>query len=371
MRTLASIQKIAALEPIPGADSIEKATVLGWELVVKKGEFRVGDLVVYCEIDSVMPDRPEFEFLRDRKFRIKTIRLRGQISQGICFPLSVAGVKNPQEGDNVTDKIGVKKYEPYQEPFRPSQGKVKNKYIFPNWMPKFIRWFMRRFFERYCYDHYRVGNSFPTFIPKTDETRVQVLQSLLNQYAGELCYVTEKVDGSSVTYYLKDGKFGVCSRNIDLTHDTENKYWKWAIDNFVEQNMRCLFGAGNVALQGELLGAGIQGNKYGLELDCLFFNAFDIDRQRYYDLAEFKRIIGVLGYGTVPILNEAFTLTDSIPALVELAKIKSTLKKDVWAEGIVIRPCSEIYDKTMISGLVRNRVSFKVINPEFLLKYGE
>jgi RNA ligase (TIGR02306 family) len=88
-RKLASIQRIISLEPITGADKIEKATVLGWELVVKKGEFKVGELCIYCEVDSVLPDKKEFEFLRDRKFRIKTIKLKGQVSQGICFPLGI------------------------------------------------------------------------------------------------------------------------------------------------------------------------------------------------------------------------------------------------------------------------------------------
>ena len=89
MRKLASIQKIMNLQPIAQADAIEKATVLGWQLVVKKEEFKVGDLVVYCEIDSLMPHRTEFEFLKPRGMRVRTIRLRGQISQGICFPLSI------------------------------------------------------------------------------------------------------------------------------------------------------------------------------------------------------------------------------------------------------------------------------------------
>ena len=89
MRKLASIQKIKAIQPIEGADAIDHASVLGWQLIVKKNEFNVGDLCVYCEIDSLLPEKPEFEFLRPRKMRIQTIRLRGQISQGICFPLSI------------------------------------------------------------------------------------------------------------------------------------------------------------------------------------------------------------------------------------------------------------------------------------------
>lgn len=381
MRNLASIQKISSLQKIEGADAIEKAVVLGWEVVVKKDEFKVGDMVVYCEIDSILPDKPEFDFLRDRKFRIKTIRLRGQISQGICFPLDILPKEKKyfapgigwhvEEGDDVTDVLGITKYEPYQEPFKPSKGKVKNKYIFPNWMPKFVRWFMRKYFEKYCYDHYRVGNTFPSFIPKTDETRVQVLKKLLDQYVGVLCYITEKADGSSVTYYLNKGKFGVCSRNIDLSHDTENHFWKYAIENNIENKMRLEFGNRNVAIQGELLGVGIQGNKYGLTLDCRFFNVFNIDKQRYFDYKEFTESIRRMGLTTVTVLTHDWPLISSIPELVEMSKMKSTMAANMWAEEIVIRPIEEIVDKGHISGLVRNRVSFKVINPEFLLKYGE
>ena len=108
MRKLASIQKIKSLEPIAGADAIEKATVLGWQLVVKKGEFNIGDLCVYCEIDSLLPDRPEFEFLKPRGMRIRTVRLRGQISQGICFPLNVLPEGfDIQENTDVTETLGI------------------------------------------------------------------------------------------------------------------------------------------------------------------------------------------------------------------------------------------------------------------------
>jgi RNA ligase (TIGR02306 family) len=110
MRKLASIQSIKALDPIEGADAIEKATVLGWQLVVKKGEFSVGDLCVYSEIDSLMPDRPEFEFLRPRGMSIKTIRLRGQVSQGICFPLSILPSGTVVEEDtDCTEILGITK----------------------------------------------------------------------------------------------------------------------------------------------------------------------------------------------------------------------------------------------------------------------
>ena len=197
MRNLASIQRIKALEPIEGADVIEKATVLGWQLVVKKNEFKVGDLCVYCEIDSIMPNKPEFAFLEPRKFRIKTVKLKGQISQGICFPLSILPEDCViEEGKDVTDIIGVEKYEPY--------------------IPAQLAGIMK-------------GN-FPSFLQKTDETRVQNLEEELNEHHGELSYITEKLDGSSATYYLNNGEFGVCSRNIDLLYDTENTFWKVAIE---------------------------------------------------------------------------------------------------------------------------------------------
>ncbi|HLZ86596.1 MAG TPA: hypothetical protein VKQ52_05135, partial [Puia sp.] len=113
MRKLASIQMIRSLEAIEGADAIEKATVMGWQLVVKKGEFRVGDLCIYCEIDSMMPDRPEFEFLRPRGMRIKTIRLRGQVSQGICLPISILPAGTVlEENTDCTDILGITKYAP-------------------------------------------------------------------------------------------------------------------------------------------------------------------------------------------------------------------------------------------------------------------
>jgi RNA ligase (TIGR02306 family) len=335
MRKLASIQRIKALEPIEGADAIEKATVLGWELVVKKGEFKTGDLVVYCEIDSILPDRPEYEFLKPRGMRIRTIRLRGQVSQGICFPLSVLPKDFVlEEGADCTEALGVVKYEP---PI-PAQlaGLVKG--------------------------------HFPSFIPKTDETRVQVLQDVLDKYQGETCYIAEKLDGSSVTYFFRDGEFGVCSRNLELLEDSENTLWKVANDLNLPLKLQLL--GKNIALQGELIGEGIQGNKLKIRGQTVrFFNVFDIDRFRYLGLEDFTTTLQELELDSVPILSTDFVLDQNIPALVALATVKSVLNPEAWAEGIVIRPLQEKRD-TIMDGVL-SRVSFKVINPEFLLKYGD
>ena len=338
MRKLASIQKIKSLEPIEGADAIEKATVLGWQLVVKKGEFKVGDLSVYCEIDSLFPDKPAFEFLKPRGMRIKTIRLRGQISQGICFPLSIlpADFEIAEDAD-CTDVLGITKYELPIPAYL--SGKIKGK--------------------------------FPSFIPKTDETRVQVLQKVLDKYKDEICYVTEKLDGSSATYYINNGEFGVCSRNLELLEDEENSFWKVARQLDIENKLRSL--NGNYAIQGELIGEGIQGNKLKLRGQTLkIFNIFDIDKFEYLPHHLFIDFAQKLALPTVPIISTDYKLSNNIEAIVKSATIKSSINPEAWAEGIVIRPLVEKIDLLLsVENFNNGRITFKAINPEFLLKYGE
>ncbi len=329
MRKLASIQRITALNPIPNADAILKATVLGWELVIKKDEFQVGDLCVYCEIDSMMPKTPAFEFLRNYNFRIKTIRLRGQISQGICLPLSVLPADTPiVEDADVTEILGVEKYEIA--------------------MPANLSGEM--------------AGLFPGFIPKTDETRIQVLQKMLDKYQNQAFYVAEKLDGSSVTFFIKDGIFGVCSRNYELKETAGNTYWEVARKENIEEKLRTL--GGNWAIQGELVGEGIQKNKYKLKGQTVFlFTIFKIDNFKYLDFADFVETAKNLGLKTVPILEKNYILTNDIAALVQKSIGKSVLEKNTQREGLVFRPLQEA--REMIGG----RVSFKAINPEFLLKF--
>jgi RNA ligase (TIGR02306 family) len=330
MRKLASIQRIKSLEPIAGADSIEMAIVLGWQLVVKKGEFQVNDLCVYFEIDSILPDKPEFEFLRPRSFRIKTIKLRGQISQGICFPISILPKEILiEEGKDLTELLDVKQYEP-PIPFYLA-GKKKG--------------------------------PFPDFIPKTDEPRAQVITDILEQHSGEKCYITEKLDGSSITIFIKNGSFGVCSRNLELEEDSENSLWKLARELDIENKLKLL--NGNFALQGEAVGMSIQKNTLNLKGHTIyFFNIYDIDKQSYLDFREFKETILRMGLDTVPIIREEYILDINMKSLVELSIGKSLINKEGWREGIVIRPIVE-------KKLEGERFSFKVINPNFLLKYDD
>lgn len=212
---------------------------------------------------------------------------------------------------------------------------------------------------------------FPSFIPKTDETRVQVLQHVLDKYKGTKCYVTEKVDGSSGTFFLYKGEFGVCSRNLELLEDEENSFWKVAREMDIENKLRSL--NGNFAIQGELVGEGIQSNKLKLRgQKILFFNAFDIDKFEYLPFQQFFNLMNKLELPTVPLITSDYELENDIDSIIKMATIKSKIYPDVWAEGIVIRPLTENLDLLLSNENFNDgRVSFKAINPEFLLKYGE
>lgn len=327
MRKLASIQRIQALEPIPDASAIEKARVLGWQLVVKKNEFSVGDLVVYCEVDCLMPETPHFLFLKPHGMRIRTVRLRGQISQGICFPLTILpeGIL-PEEGLDVTETLGIVKYEaPVPEHL---SGQAKG--------------------------------YFPTFIPKTDEPRVQVMQEVLDTFRGTPCYVAEKLDGASATFYCHEGVFGVCTRNLELLETPENALWSVARRLGLEEKLRAW--GGDFALQGEIVGPGIQGNKYRLKQhEVFFFNIFDIKQYAFFPFEALQKRLAQLELPSVPIVERHLLLHDNIPEWVAYSEGPSALYA-VQREGIVVRPLLE-------QNTVQGRLSFKVISPEFLLKF--
>jgi RNA ligase (TIGR02306 family) len=351
MRKLASIQTVNATEPIPNADAIEKIRVLGWWVVVKKGEFQPGDKLVYCEIDSLLPEAPAFEFLRANcykpaqldftgnvavpaGFRIKTVKLRGQVSQGICFPLEVLPPGAPvDDGADVTDALGVHKWEP------PQSGPAG-----------------------------RVKGSFPGFLPKTDETRVQVLEKVIERHRGRTFYVTEKLDGTSFTAFVRDGEFGVCSRNMLLdTTDETSTLVRLAKQLQLEDRLRALGAARGheAAVQGEVIGPGVQRNKYGLPAVALrLFNVFDVTAYRFLDHADMLAALATLGLEAVPELGTV-VLNHSVDELVALSEGTSVLNAKVQREGIVLRPLTEVEDEYL------GRLSFKAINPKFLLKYDE
>lgn len=350
-RKLATIERILEIYPIPDADSIERAVIRGWNVVIKKNEFKIGDLCVYCEIDSIMPERPEFEFLRPRGFRIRTIKLRGQVSQGIVFPLSILPIivddekiprnvivdcfetKNWNEGEDVTDILGVTKY----EPSIPAQlaGEVKG--------------------------------SFPSHSIKTDEERLQNLIECYDEYKMNEWIVTEKIDGTSVTAYIYNGEFGVASRNLELKENNENTYWKVVKEIDLENKMRSYMEKNNInalTLQGELIGEGIQKNKYGIKGHTIkWFRAFYPDKYQFASWDEFRVMCEIMALDRVPTINVNFKLPENYEDLIEYANGKSELY-DVMREGLVFVAKNPSYNDN-------GRLSFKVISNKFLLKFDE
>jgi RNA ligase (TIGR02306 family) len=355
-RKLASIKKIDKITKHPNADSLEICHVGGWKVITKIGEYTEGDLAVYFEVDSFLPIKEDFEFLRKSSykkmcdiegFRLKTIKLRQELSQGLLLPLSILEKKDEikigtskqpwgdqiqlgpyddaiviEEGADVTAYMGVIKYEP------PIPAELAGK----------------------------VKGLFPSFIPKTDEERIQNLSDNIEDWTKEYSdgfYVSEKLDGSSATFYYKDGEFGVCSRNLELLETEENTFWKVARSTDLENKMKSL--GYNVSFQGELIGEGIQGNPYKIKGQKVYlFNVFDIDNHEYADLDKFVSVINELGLDTVPKLETNYIIPSTIEEILQYADGKSYLNPNFDREGVVMRS--------------KNRkISFKAISNKFLL----
>lgn len=220
-RKLAHVEIIEAIFPIPNADKIEMVKILGWECVVKKNEFKVGEKVVYVEVDAIMPEKPEYEFLRDRKFRIRTIRLRGQISQGLVLPLSTL----PQNssyfsiGHDVTELLGITKYLSPSEQSELQQQEEKIK-LEKNRLKKFMMrysWFRRMFLSR------NQIKGFPYWVNKTDEERCISDSSILNTDKGDFT-IKEICESNEI--------FKVKSYNID----TNIIEYKEIVDKSIKSN---------------------------------------------------------------------------------------------------------------------------------------
>lgn len=381
MRQLASIQKIIDLQPIAGADRIECATVLGWNCVVKKGQFKVDDLCVFFEIDSVLPDRPEFEFLRREKFRLKTQKFKKQISQGLAWPVTLIQEEIVLfEGQDVTKLLGVTKYDP---PSR-TRGVGGKNAAGPR-------------------------KTFPThLVSKTDESRIQSNAKLIAELEGVECYASVKMDGQSLTL-IKHDKDGaetrlVCSRNFMKGRSfTVPARWsskelresgveadlppKEIVDyhwEFVEQEGYLDRMPVGFAVQGEFCGPSIQQNRIGLAANSYFaYQVFDLTERRFLNFRDFLAFCKEFNIPHVPIeqINgkDTFVMTEefligihkkvypnaakntAVGGLVEMSKGKYPNGHE--REGLVIRPVEERRSERL-----GGRTSFKVINPEFLLK---
>jgi uncharacterized membrane protein len=364
---LATIQKVLDVRPIEGADKIEAITILGWHLVAKKDEFNEGDLAVFIEVDSILPEKDWSEFMRPRKFRVKTAKFMKMISQGLALPLNILPPKefkklgfikvSPpyEEGEDVTELLGIVHYETLT-PEEKDVDRTKRS--------KLGRFFMRfAWYRKYFVKSFKGG--FPQFLHKTDEERLQNNPRFL-EYKKPV-YITEKLDGQSGTFFIRkksplNNVFGVCSRNIYQKTKCNSNYWKIAKQFDLEKKLKEAqkFYNADIAIQGEIVGDGIQKNKYGIKgLDFYVFNVFDINKQEYFPCVDMMTFCSIYELKTVPIICFDTILPDSVDEMVEESKAMSVINSQVKREGIVVRSTDG------------KKLSFKVINPEFLLKWNE
>lgn len=351
-RSMARVVTIDEVGPIEGADAIEVCTVGGWNVVARKGEYTAGDLAIFCEIDSWIPhDRAPFltkpgqqpkEYLGMKGQRLRTIRLRGQISQGLLLPVvsDITGTYvmmyddergeysvTLAEGDDVSEIFGIVKYEP------PVNAQLSG----------------------------LAKGNFPSCVPRTDQPRCQNLRHQFEKWSamGLTWEVSEKCEGSSLTVFLPiDGEFEVCSRNLSLTRTEDNSFWATVIEYQVEEKMR---GAGlfGLAIQGELIGPGIQGNIYKLQKhEFRVFDIYDVKLGNYVSSAVRDGICQELGLLQAPVINPAMCIDDmDIHDLLELAEGKTQIgyAPGQEREGLVFK-CNE-----------RPELSFKAISNRYLL----
>ena len=336
MRKMARVVRIEEVRPIPDADKISAYRVGGWWVVDQVGRYQVNDLAVYCEVDSWIPNQlapflsrgqEPREFSGVKGERLRTVKLKGQVSQGLLLPRHVALDKLGEIacGMDVTELLGIQKYEP------PIPAQLAGE----------------------------VRGVFPGFMPKTDQERIQNLTPEFAEWCqdGSLWEVTEKLDGSSMTVYAFEDDEGVCSRNLNLRESDANTLWRVARANDLIAKIRST--NRNLALQGELIGEGIQGNPYRLRgQEFYVFDIYDIDHQCYLASSERLALCKNLGIPHVPVMTYNLSLEGyTLDLLLEFADGRSYLNDNAAREGQVFKRLD-------------GSTSFKVISNRFLLKTG-
>lgn len=325
MRKLASVQRIAEVKQIEGADKIEGYRINGWWVVDKKGAYEVGDLVVYCEVDSwiphaiapflTKPGHQPREYLGVKGERLRTVKLKGQISQGLLLPLVE---DNLEEGQDVSEILGI------------------------------IKWEDTRYMNDLC-----AKGAFPSFIPKTDQERVQNILRSIENWKGTSFEVTVKRDGSSMTAFINGDDEGVCSRNMLLRETDSSAFWHAARSLNLLEKIRST--GRNLAFQGELLSQKIQGNYEkvsSVEWNC--FDVWDIDNRQYLLPKERQDLCESLGIPHIKIIDKEFILDHTVDQLLEMAEGPG-INPGVQREGLVFKANTG------------HGISFKAVSNSYLL----
>lgn len=377
-RALAHVEVIKDIQPIPNADAIDVATVLGWKVVVKKNEFKVGDKVIYIEIDSLVPPIPEFEFLRERKYKVKTIKLRGQYSQGLIVALSLLG-RDAEVGEDVTKELGITYYVP-EDNARKAGVDPNAKYR--SMVDRHKSLFKKKIFKRLM--RYAWGRKvlffffgkkkdkkgeWPSHIAaRTDVQRIQNMIHILNDK--QPFVATEKVDGSSCSIMAERTRWGkikqyVCSRNVvfetsnDACFYESNIYFeayeKYSLKEKIVQIMDDL-NLKNIAIQMEVFGPSVQKRDYSLnEREARVFHI--VSEGTKFPMDETVEICEKYDIPHVPIIDDNYILPDTIEELQEFVEGAPSMIDGKEKEGIVF------YDKKT------GQQYFKFVSPEYLLKF--
>lgn len=393
MRTLATIQKIKKIESIPNKDKIGYASFedIGFKVICDKTTIKEGDLVVYCEIDSILPIKPEFEFLRNKcyldkwnGFRISAMKMSGLYSEGIVFPISILPKGKYKVGIDVTNILGIKKYEPNTD----NVIETKKQPLFE----RILKFISLDLYKKYYKRKYKteIKEYFPKQLAyQTDEARIQNLNKIIdymNNNEITLTY-TEKLDGTSATYIYdkQTHEYIICSRNLVVFKDKikniekyDNIHTKDSIYieasnkyNILDKLLTLSFKFpeySSYVIQGEIIGPNIQGNKY--ELDTIQLWVFNVYIDKEYRKRGTSLFIEeledlALDINIIPSTILYLPKNTTVDSLLEKAKGNSFINKNTVREGIVIR---DYYSKEKITN---NLFSFKVINPDFILKYNK
>lgn len=358
MRKLASIQRIERIDPIPNCDQIGLAKVEGWQVIVRYDQFKPDDLCVYFEIDSLLPEKEMFEFMRPKSFRVRTMKMHGVVSQGLCMPLSILPDKTYHVGDDVTAVLGVTKYEPPTE---------EDTCLTPTPTNPVSAFFHRLFRRKKCPAN---KAPFPTFVSKTDETRVENMPWVLGEKS-IVFEAHEKVDGQSGTFFYRKQKrfgifhaddFGVCSRNRRLLKPDNSSYWTVAEQYRLRAVLPAILravddGSSWICLQGECIGPSIQQNKYHLTSPDLYCFNLITEKSGKLDSLWAADLVSDFGLKWVPLICREYTLPDTVDELRTFvhgdSKLYPTLR-----EGIVFRNYSK-------------NISFKCVDTAYLIKWKE
>lgn len=382
-RELAYVVTIDEVQPIPNYDKVEYARVGGWWVIVRKDQFKAGDLAIYIEIDSRVPEKEPFMFLEKRNFKIKTLKMCKVISQGLLMSPSDFGwnAADLAVGDFLTEKLGItyadaednKRKAPSADKYKKMaqrNGKLFSKPLF--------RWLMRRDWGKKLlfifYGRKKDTRTWPAWVKKTDEERCQNMPWLFSNNSDEEWIASEKIDGTSTTFTMKGfgrkREFYICSRNVVFDKPDKkcyyetNVYTEMAEKYDIENKMASMLEAKKdvldfITIQGETYGDSIQKRNYGLkEHKLMVFNlifGFKNGEVKRFNPIEMTNFLEEYCIPCVPIIDEHFKLPKTCAELLQLAGGASKIDGEM-REGLVFRSLD-------------GERSFKAVDQTFLLKY--